>query len=151
MRKRSKYKPKGVRLDPMSWVKASIMPFSRISEGIDLRIKNHFALNQLRLGQAAKADVDVLIGALNMTEALARMKLGNDWQDEIFAGLDALHAVARRGKETSKFICTGPELTAINLIMEIHDAQLDVCTVKDIETAMDIVTKEFRAKKMRAI
>ena len=151
MRKRSKYRPKGVRLDPITYVLAGVQAFSRVPQGTDLRIKNHYALNQLRLGQATKPDIDVLIGALNMTEALARMRLGDDWQEEILAGLDALHAVAQRGKTTSRFVCKGPELTAINLSMEIHDAQLDACTVKDIEMGMDLVAKEFRAKKMRAI
>lgn len=151
MRKRSKYRPKGVRLDPIGWVMSGIMPFTRVAEGVDLRIKNHYALNQARLGQATKADIDILIAALNMTEALARLKLGNDWEQEIGAGLEALYSVAKRGKDSGRFIMTGPEMTAINLCMEIHDAQLDACTVKDIENAMDIVTQEHRLKKSRSI
>ena len=151
MRKRSKYRPKGVRLDPITYVLGGVARFNQVPEGTTLRIKNHMALDNLRQGTATKADIDVLIGALNMTEALARMKLGDDWTTEILAGLDALYAVAQRGKTSNKFICRGPELTAINLIMEIHDAQLDACTVKDIELGMDLVAKEFRAKKMRAI
>lgn len=151
MKKRSKYRPKGVRLDAVNWALSSIMPFSRVPEGIDLRIKNHDALNNTRLGLADKGDIDILIGMVNMTDALARLKLGNDWADEIRAGQDALLSLARRGKESGKFVGTGPELTALNLIMEIHDAQLDACTVKDIERAMDIVTKEHRHKKARLI
>jgi hypothetical protein len=151
MRKRSKYRPKGVRVDAVDWALASIMPFSRVPEGIDLRIKNHDALNNMRLGVATKADIDVIIGVVNMTDALARLKLGNDWAEEIRAGQDALLSIARRGKESGRFIGTGPELTAVNLVMEIHDAQLDACTVKDIERGMDIVTKEHRHKKARVI
>jgi hypothetical protein len=151
VKKKSKYKPKGVRVDTLAYVMSGIMPFKRVSEGITVRIKNHDAINNLRLGQATKADIDIIIGAVNMTDALARLKLGNDWAEEIRQGQDALLAIARRGKTSGKFIGTGPELTAILLIMEIHDAQLDACTVKDIELAMDIMDKEHRHKLARVI
>ena len=39
----------------------------------------------------------------------------------------------------------------MNLVMEIHDAQLDNTTVKDMEKALDIVQQEYRARRMRPI
>ena len=39
----------------------------------------------------------------------------------------------------------------MNLVMEIHDAQLDNTTINDMEKAMQIVTQEYRAKRMRPI
>jgi hypothetical protein len=39
----------------------------------------------------------------------------------------------------------------MNLVMEIHDAQLDNTTVDDMEKAMDLVSREYRAKRMRPI
>jgi hypothetical protein len=35
--------------------------------------------------------------------------------------------------------------------MEIHDAQLEAVTVKQLETAMEFVTETVRLKKARAI
>ena len=35
--------------------------------------------------------------------------------------------------------------------MEVHDAQLEVVTVKQLETAMDDVMESLRLKKMRPI
>jgi len=153
VRKKSKYKPKGVRTDNMTWVMSSIKPFKEISAGTDLRIKNHDAMDKLRRGVADKTDMDVLIGAANMCEGYMRLRdeFGKDWSTEIRAGQDALLAVARRGLDSNKFICKAPELVAINLILEIHDAQLEQSTVQDMERALAIVEKDQRHGKARSV
>jgi hypothetical protein len=53
--------------------------------------------------------------------------------------------------ETGKFILRGPELTSFNLAMEIHDAQLDTCTVAELEKAMAFVEKIVKNKQAQAI
>jgi len=153
MRKRSKYRPKGVRLDTMEYVKSGIKSFDAVDVAVNLRIKNHLAIESLRLGQATESDIDALIGAFNMAEALCRLRkeFGRDWSGEIKEGQNALFAMSRRGVETGSFVCKLDELSAMNLVMEIHDAQLDKATVKDLEMAIDIVQEEFRNKRMRAI
>ena len=151
MRKRSRYRPKGVILDPINHVLSGMKRVGSISAGTDLMIKNHSCLDAVRRGEATRDDIDVLIAALNMTEALALMRIGEDWKVEIRAAQDALFAVGSRGAETGKFILRGPELTALNLGMEIHDAQLAVCTVSELERAIDMVHKTIVAKKARPI
>jgi hypothetical protein len=152
MRKKSKYKPKGVRLDTVSWVLSGMKPFTSVSLAVDIRIKNHVAIEQLRLGQADKENIDILIGAFNMMEGFGRMGIGTDWAEEIRAGQDALLSVAKRGVQRDmRFVATGPELKAINLAMEIHDAQLDVCTVRQLEQALDIVQEDIIYKRARSI
>lgn len=153
MRKKSKYKPKGVRNDNMTWVMSSLKLFKEVSAGTVLRIKNHDAMDKLRRGVADKSDMDVLIGALNMCEGYMRLRdeFGKDWSAEIRAGQDALLAVARRGLETNKFVCKAPELVAINLVLEIHDAQLEQSTVQDMERALEIVEKDQRHGKARSV
>ena len=153
MRKKSKYKPKGVRVDAVNWVLAGLKPFTSVSLSSDLRIKNHDAMDTLRRGDATVETIDVLIGAFNMCEAyvMLRPELGQDWRTEIGAGLDALHAVGKRGVQSGRFILKADELVAMNLVMEIHDVQLENTTVRDMELAMDIVSAEYRAKRMRPI
>ena len=150
-RKRSKYRPRGVQLDTMAWVMSGIRPFTKVSEGTILRIKNHDALEKMRLGLAKKADLDIVIGAFNVMEGLLRLGYGLDYFQGINAAQDALLAVARRGVNNGRFIMTGPEMKAINLGMEIHDAQLDACTVQDLEKAMEIVTDCVVHKRARSI
>jgi hypothetical protein len=150
MRKKSKYKPKGVRLDNMAWVQSGLRRVEDVSASATIKIRNHDAMNTLRLGAATRAEIDVLINALNVTEALARQGVGSDWLPELRAAQDALLTLARRGLK-SRFIVRGDELTALNLAMEIHDAQLEAVTVKQLETAMNDVTETVRLKKARSI
>ena len=150
MRKRSSYNPKGVRLDNMAWVQSGLKRVEDVSESATIKIRNHDAMNTLRLGQATKVEIDVIISALNIAEALARRGVGSDWMPELRAAQDHLLALARRGM-TTRFIVRGDELTALNLAMEIHDAQLETVTVKQLETAMEDVRETVRLRKARPI
>jgi hypothetical protein len=153
MRKRSKYKPKPVILDTMSYVMSGMKQMTNLKDQlIALQLKNHLALEALRLGQATKEDIDTLINAFNITEALAKQKIGDDYKTEIKEAQDALFACAKRGVENNyRFVMKGTELKAINYVMEIHDAQLEASTVKDIELATNYVYKCLQSKKARPV
>jgi len=152
VKKKSKYVPRPVRLDVMSFVKAGITPMTQVSASIDLRIKNHDCLDKIRMGIASREDVDKVIGVLNMTEALCRMGKGKDWLEEVSAAQESMLSFARRGaKKEMHFVVTGPELQDLNLAMEIHDAQLDASTVQEVEYALDLVRETLRNKRARLI
>lgn len=154
MRKKSKYKPKGVRLDNLTHIVSGMKKVGSLqSAGVLLKIKNHEALDTLLTGNATREHVDILIAAVNMSEALIRVRddLGIDWANEIKAAQDAIYTMSKRGLEKNRFIFTGPEMTAVKLAMDIHDAQLDGCTVKEMEQALFIVQEEIRLRKARAI
>jgi hypothetical protein len=121
--------------------------------GIALKLKNHEALDSILRGQGTKEHVDVLINAVNMAEAMVRIRddLGADWKTEIRAAQDAIYTMAKRGIEKGSFAFTGPEMTALKLVMDVHDAQLDDCTVRELEMTLDIIYEEIRLKKCRAI
>jgi hypothetical protein len=154
MRKKSKYKPRPVRTDNLNWILAGMKKVGTLpTAGIALKLKNHEALESILRGQGTKHDVDVLINALNMAEAMVRIRddLGADWKTEIRAAQDAIYTMAKRGVEKGSFAFTGPEMTALKLVMDVHDAQLDDCTVRELEMTLDIIYEEIRLKKCRAI
>jgi hypothetical protein len=154
MRKKSKYKPKGVRLDAVNWVLAGMRKVGTLpTAGVGLKLKNHEALDSILKGEGTRAHVDVLIHAVNVAEALIRIRddLGADWAQEIKAAQDAIYTMGKRGIEKGRFAFTGPEMTALKLVMDVHDAQLDDCTVKEMEMALNIVAEEIRLKKARPI
>lgn len=153
MRKKSKYKPRPVLRDCMAYIKTGFAPVREQSETLTLRMKNHASLEEITKGRATKAHVDIMIVALNMTEALAMVRedLGADWRTEIRAAQDALFAMAQRGVATGRWLFTGPELTAVNLAMELHDAQLDACTVDELQKAIELSKRIIRAGKARVI
>mgnify|MGYP001194566019 CR=1 FL=1 len=149
MRKRSKYRPKGVLLNPLGYVLESMSPLARHDSYLpDLKIKNHEALTALTKGVATRADIDVLITMGNVTEALFRLGFGAEYGTEVKAGLDSLRDVARRGADTHKFILRAAEMSALNTLVELHDAQMDIATIKDMENALKLVDREYRSHKM---
>jgi len=149
MRKRSKYKPRPVLLNPMGYVIESMTPVSQHESFlIDVKIKTHMALMNMTQGKAVRGDVDTLIQAVNVVEALHRMGFGTEYGDEMRNGLDALHSVGVRGVKSGRFILRSQEMKALNTLMELHDAQLEVITLKDMERAYKLVLEEFRQKKV---
>lgn len=152
MRKRSKYKPKHVLLNPMGFVMESISPVaSHKSFMLDLKIKNHGAMNTLTKGVAKHADIDMLIAMVNMTEAFARLGFGKDYSDVVRDGLQALRDVGKRGAVSGSFVLKAHEMNALNTVMELHDAQMDVVTLSDMEKAIALVREEYRLRKMTPI
>jgi hypothetical protein len=138
--------------NPLGYVLESMTPVSQHDNFlIDLKLKNHMALANLTKGVATRQDIDMLIQATNMVEALYRMGFGREYASEVRAGLDALHAVGVRGAESGRFILKAEEMNALNETMELHDAQLEVITLKDMENAIKLVNEELRQKKMRPI
>ena len=151
MRKKSKYKPKGVILNPVAYVLESMTPLRDHSPLTDVKIKNHGAMHDLIRGQATKRQMDFLIQMHNICEALARLGHGSEHQPVIKAGGEALYQVCCRGATTQKFICKSEEINQLNDLMELHDAQLEVITVKDMEKAVNIVRADLRARKALVI
>jgi hypothetical protein len=154
MKKKSKYKPRGVRYDNMSWIIAGMKKVGTLpTAGVALKLKNHEALDSILTGQGTREHVDVLISAVNMAEAMTRIRddLGRDWAQEIRAAQDAIYTMGLRGYDKGSFLFTGPEMTAVKLIMDLHDSQLDDCTVREMEQALFIVEEELRMRKARAI
>lgn len=153
MKKRSKYRPRVILQNPLEFVLSGMRPVKDLpGVYIDVQLKNRAALEQIRKGQAVKEDIDMLIGAFNITEALAIMGKGSDWLEEIRQGQDALLELSRRGVANGmRFIMTAKQWEALKLVMDLHEEQLANATVYDIEKAHDYVLAIIRQGKARAI
>ena len=152
MRKRSKYRPRAILINTIGYVLEGMTPVAKHDQFlVELKIKNHLAMATLTKGLATRVDIDTLIATVNITEALYRLGFGKEYADVVTEGLDALRAVGRRGIETGRFILKASEMNALNLVMELHDAQMDLITIKDMDKAVELVREEFRQRKMRPI
>lgn len=154
MRKRSSYRPKGVRLDNLSWIKSGFQKVGTLPKaGVGLKIKNHVALDAIMHGTTDRSMVDDLIAAFNISEALYKVnpELGLDYAGEIKAAQDAIFSLGQRYKKTGKIAFTGPEMMAVRTAMDVHDAQLDQCNVREMESAIDLVNKTILNRQARAI
>ena len=136
---RKAYKPKGVILDTVNWVCGGFKPLSSVAdENVKLRLRNHLALEAIAKGQATSVDLGTLIAASNMTMALKRVGFGDEHHAIARAGADAIEAL-RNG---NRLVCTGPELTAIKRMIELHDAQLDIVRINDLDAALKLAKRK---------
>ena len=139
MRKRSRYRPKPVMLDPVGYVVAGLQPIAAADKELTtLGIKNHGSIEAVRTGTATREDVSNLVNMLNVTTALAHMGQGADWLPELTAASDAIKAAALR----PKFLFTGLELQSFNTAISIHDAQME-----DPRTTVQMLERAFAGLK----
>jgi len=146
MKKKSKYKPKQIRLDTMEFVKHGIVKVADVPvAGIKLRLQSYEAFDTIVSGEPTKDHVDTLISCGNMAETLARFGHGQDWLPEIMQAQKCILDMGRRGLKKGSFRFTGDEMQKIKLLLEIHDAQLEATTVRDMEKALDYIAKQIMA------
>ena len=145
MRKRSKYRPKPVLVNPLGYVLESMKPVAYHDQYlIDLKIKNNQAMVALLQGKATHDDMDMLIAMSNVTEALCQLGFGDEHKGITVDGREAIIGIVHRATNIKRFTPTGLEIQALNLLMELHDAQMDVITIKDMEHALDYITNKVR-------
>jgi hypothetical protein len=148
MRKRSKYRPKPVLANPVGYVIESFTPVTFYeSYLIDLKIKNSGAMVALLRGNATHDDLSLLVAMSNVTEALYQLGFGEDYKDVAIDGREAILQIAHRAVKHQKFTPTGPEIQSLNRLMELHDAQMDVITIKDMERALQFIDTKMRQKQ----
>lgn len=139
---RKAYKPKPVRLDAVDYVLQSVKPLAKHDNYLaELKLTNHSAMTELVQGRATRAHINILIGMSNMIEGLWRLGFGKEYEYLLTQGQAALKTLTDRAAGLGRYVATGPEIVALNAYMELHDAQLEVVTVKDVERALDLARR----------
>lgn len=152
MRKRSRYRPKPVITNPVAYVLESMTPVTEhASYLVDLKIKNHLAAATLARGEASRGDLDALIAMDNITEALCRAGFGAAYRELLRNGHQALLAVCRRHRAAGHVALDEAELAALNDLMELHNQQMQVITIRDMERATALVFKEIAAGRAAVV
>ena len=150
MRKRSSYRPRPKLVNPVAYVIEGLTPVKEHdSYLIDLKIKNHGAMTALTRGQADKDQIEFLINMSNAAQALCMMGFKQEYIELVLEGSDALLQVGRRGAKTGSFVLKAEEMNAINLLMQVHDEQFELITVRDMEKVNEIVLRELKSKHRR--
>ncbi len=147
---RKKYRPKPVLANPVAWVIEGVRKLDHsIPELQALRYAVHDAAVKLSQGQAVRKDMEQLVAASNMVEALlATTDLGAEvYADISQEGRKALTSICRR----EKFIAKGPELTAINGLLVLHDTLLETISLSELTTAVVYVKKQIQHGKAEVI
>ena len=142
MRKRSSYRPRPVVNDNMFYILSGNLPATAAATTITrIKVANHGAMDSLTKGKGTKADVIALGHMLTTAEALARHNLGRDWLPELAEARKALSDLTMR---SGNFVMKANEIKALNLALEVHDAQLEGCTIKQLEDAIKAAKNAIR-------
>jgi len=137
----------------MHWLVTGMTKVSaKESEYVTMHLKNMSALDSLAKGTATRQEADIIIGVINVAEALCLLGVGSEYRQLVLDASSALYAVCKRSLEFSnRFICTGVELTAIKVGYEVHDAQMEVCTLAMLDKALDTIAATLKQKKGKVI
>jgi hypothetical protein len=148
MRKRSAYRPRQVLQNPLGYVLENITPITQHENYLlNLQLKNSSAMQNLLQGKANKQDMNMLIAMSNITEALQLMGYGADYKDVCANGREALIGIVMRAVKIKRFTPTGVEIQALNTLMELHDAQMEVITVKTMDEAIRNAKMQIMQKR----
>jgi hypothetical protein len=144
---RKKYKPRPVIADPVAFVVGGMQQITP-ENTLRLKLINHGSMKALTDGSATKTEWDYICTALNVTVVMAEMGLGDDYMDDIKAAMLAHAQCGKRLYQGGRLGYTGEQLTAVNKALEIHDAQIDIATVAELEKAHMEVQKRLNNKKI---
>lgn len=92
----------------------------------DLAVYAHAAMTALTQGTATEADLHSLAAIANISLLLAEQGIGDDHTGAIKAGMSAVVALFDRHARTGRIGASGSDLTALNGLIEIHEAQLEL-------------------------
>ena len=146
MRKRSAYKPKPVIGNPVAFVIGLTGRVASSSGMIDFKIKNYSAMASLMQGTATAKDMSILIEMSNICEAMREMGIGDAYESICTEGRYAICKIAERKRTHGRYTPTGIEMQALRDLLELHDAQMEVATVRDLWDALKLVRKRTQSK-----
>lgn len=119
---------------------------------IKMRLMGHQAMDTFRRGQGTREHLQVMIDVANMSETLALVhNLGKDWLPEINEGQEAIRRLAKRSAELGRYTLKADELKAMTLLLEIHDAQLDACSIQTLGKAVEYIRGRIAAKQFSVL
>lgn len=145
---RKKYRPKPVIKDTIAWALSGVKTIqSDRGAMLAKQVINSDALAALCQGRATKSDMDTLIHMHNATEALWQAGFGTEYAEVLIRGKAALLDVCERGMKMGRFVLKAEERQALNDLLELYDAQMEVATLRDVARADAKALFEIATKK----
>lgn len=147
-KRKMKYPPGSAFADPLGYVLDSIKPASQAEDGkwlLDCKMKNHSAVTEFVHGRGSKGSLTAILQMHNMARALLLNGFGVDLTNIILDSDTAIKAIVARKQTKDSFTLKASEILALNALLELHDAQMEVCTVGDIMKARSDAIREFNS------
>jgi hypothetical protein len=143
---RKKYRPRPVMLDPVQYALDSQKMLKDYSSWVlDWSLKNNLAFGAMLKGEATKADIDMMVSARAMIEALVVTLKGQDVDGTLARSACALIEIWDRFTKGKGSAMRAPEMQALRDLMSLHDELMPVVTVSQFEKALAYAKRETRA------
>lgn len=145
---RKRYKPKPLIQDTIAWALAGVKTMAA-DKGAMLakQVRNSDALTALCQGRATQADMNVLIHMHNAVEALWQAGFGAEHSEILIRGKCALLEIGERGVKIGHYALKAQERQALNDLLALYDAQMEVATLRDVARADAKALFEIMSKK----
>lgn len=146
---RKKYRPKKNLVDPVGFVTESLTPLLEQETYVrDLHLSTHSAMRSLIRGSATKDDMNAILSAHNITQALLVTQKLTDVDQVILKSEAALYALTDRAKVLGRYVLKALELQTLNDMVALHDDFMGVITVGQMEEALKFSKAELKAGRV---
>lgn len=147
-RPRKKYRPKPLIQDPIAWALSGVKTmYADKGAMLAKKVLNSDALAALCQGRATKADMNVLIHMHNAVEALWQAGFGTEYSEILIRGKCALLEIGERGEKIGHYALKANERQALDDLVALYDAQMEVATLRDAARADAKALFEIATKK----
>lgn len=143
---RKAYKPKPRFQSPLEYVLESSKPLADHDDYVlKWSLKNHAAFGALMAGQATKAEIDTMVAARNIVEALIVTLKGKDTDGTLDRSSCALIEICDRANAGKGTVMKAAEMQAMRDLLGLHDELLAVVSVRQFDQALTWARREISA------
>ena len=140
---RKKYVPRTVIKDPIRYIVRGNNP-AEPEAVTKVKINHHLSMLAITQGKGVAADWQVVANALNAAVVLAEMGYGVEYVPEGVKAQGAMVMIRDRLKATGRMTLKAAEMQAINEALALHDEQIEIATIRDMEKAIIHVEEQLR-------
>lgn len=101
------------------------------------------ALDEVKRGNGNQKAMAYLITAMNMACVLTELGLGTEYQPTVISALEGLHRSMVRAEENGVYRLDGDAVRTIQEMLEVHDAQMEHATHREIEAAKRMIDERI--------
>lgn len=149
-RRRMKYPPGAANVvyNPVNMAIDAARPLTSAAELVmKIKMANHSAMTELLAGRAVRRHLSDVVACYNTTRCLVLNGCGDEHYQVVLDAGDAIEAVAKRFAEHGRYVLTGPEINALNLLLELADAQIEIASIGELLRATARAKAEFYSGK----
>ena len=112
----------------------------------DLGIAYHTAFALMRQ-HGGEEPFHTLAAAINIAGRFCEMGIGDEYQDDVQAAVQALIRVRERAMRLGKWALDGAGIQAVARGLKVHDAQMASATYNELRSAIEEVFRRNEAEK----